>query len=168
MWVCKANMLGDGLAIPHHRWERVLLGRAGWMPGALLGSQQAFPMGAYLYLHTPIHTCCMYAVCAIHVEQKRGGAGCPPTLPTRGWSPACRGDTGGHREGTQQRGCRVHQGEDVLLRTRAGGLFPCVFPGGIWVGASIFNFKSCLEKKVKFSIKAFFVCSFCKHLMVIG
>lgn len=78
MWVCKANMLGDGLAIPHHRWERVLLGRAGWMPGALLGSQQAFPMGAYLYLHTPIHTCCMYAVCAIRVEQKGGEQGAHP------------------------------------------------------------------------------------------
>lgn len=149
MWVCKANMLGDGLAVPHHRWERVLLGRAGWVPGALLGSQQAFPTGACLYLHTPIHTCCMYAVCAVCVEQKWGGAGCPPTLPTRGWSPACRGDTGGHREGTQQRGCRVHQGEDVLLRTRAGDFLHLFFWGAFGWGHLFLILNHVWEKKKK-------------------
>lgn len=163
MWVCKANMLGDGLAIPHHRWERVLLGRAGWMPGALLGSQQAFPMGACLYLHTPIHTCCMYAVCAIHEGWVQGAH---PRCQHGAGAQHAGGTPGGHAAAGGAGSIRVR----TCFSTPGWGDFLHLFFWGAFGWASIFNFKSCLEKKkkVKFSIKAFFVCSFCKHLMVIG
>lgn len=50
--------------------------------------------------------------------------------------------------------------------TSVGGIFVAWLGGKF--GEGLFLLNSCLGKKVEFSIKAFFVCSFCKHLMVIG
>lgn len=63
----------------------------------------------------------------------------------------------------------VRKGEDALLRMCTYGVWGtfsvcCLFWGEF--GGSFFLIH--VWKKVKFSIKAFFVCSFCKHLMVIG
>lgn len=52
--------------------------------------------------------------------------------------------------------------------TSVGGDFLCYLAWGVVWGGYFFKFMSEKKKKVKFSIKAFFVCSFCKHLMVIG
>lgn len=145
MWVCKAKILGDGLAVQHHRWEQVLLGRAAWMPGALLGSQQAIHVGARLYLHTHTHPDMhqLYVCCMCHPCGAKGvGAGCPPTLLARGRHPACRGDTGGHREGAQRWGMQGPSGRGrAALRVHAPGRgdFLHLFLGG-HLGGHLFLF----------------------------
>lgn len=90
MWVCKANMLGDGLAIPHHRWERVLLGRAGWMRGLYWDRSRHFPRG-HVYIYTPRYT---PAVCMLYVPSvwsKSGGE--------QGAHPRCQHGAGAQHAG---------------------------------------------------------------------
>lgn len=130
----------------------------------------------YTHLYVPgVYMVERCSLSAIHAEQRPCSQGAceVPTIDLRShsrhWHGAGAEHAGGTPGGYMAGGRGVRKGEDALLRMctyGVGGTFSvcCLFWGEF--GWSFFLIH--VWKKVKFSIKAFFVCSFCKHLMVIG